>query len=407
MRLHRRRTGKTLTRAGAATDRLVVLAAGIAEAEIVHRALGGGHHAESGEQRIGHGLGRFHVARHHRRRRLGIQHTAGRHQELQRLETAGIERDRLLHQAAEHVEHHRLGDRQRGVEIAALLRRGAAEIDARPPRLPIHLHPHHDRHAAIHLHPRRAVAEAPDHAAHRLRRLGLHLLHRAADPLHGFAADQRLQTLHPQLIRRHLSLQIREQLIGIARRPGPSRQALTPGLLQKHATLQQGHVVEQQPLLFDRAAVGRHRPRRDAAHIGVMAAGSHEGHQAIGSEHGGDHGEIRQMRATVEGVVGHHRIARRQRRQHTALHIPQQRQDALAHRSQMHRDMGGVGHQTASGVKQSAGEIQPLADVHRGAGLLQARAHLLGDRHEAMAEQRKADRIKVIVRLRLMGHGRD
>src|SRR3546814_4512168 len=51
------------TRARAAGDRLIILAGVIAEGEIVHRALRGGHRAEGGEQRVGDDLARLDIAR--------------------------------------------------------------------------------------------------------------------------------------------------------------------------------------------------------------------------------------------------------------------------------------------------------------------------------------------------------
>ena len=122
MTLHRIGAREPLSGSGSTADRLVVLTAVIAEAQIVHRSLACRQGSHSGEQGIGDRLGGFHIAGHHRRRRQGVQQTARRHDQLQRLEATGVQRNRLLHQATEGVEHHRLGDRQRGIEVAGLLR---------------------------------------------------------------------------------------------------------------------------------------------------------------------------------------------------------------------------------------------------------------------------------------------
>ena len=121
MALHRRRTGKTVAigpdpSPGTATDGFVILTTGrsrggIAKAEIVHRALGRCLHAKGGEQGVGGGLGGLHIARHHGSWRLRIEQTARRHDQLDRLKAAGVERNLLCHQTAQHVEHHGLGDR--------------------------------------------------------------------------------------------------------------------------------------------------------------------------------------------------------------------------------------------------------------------------------------------------------
>jgi hypothetical protein len=86
--MHRRCAVETRPRAGAAADRFVVLMAVVAEGEVVHRALGGGHHAERAVEGIHHALRRFHVARDHRRRRARIEQAAGRDHDVQRAQSS-------------------------------------------------------------------------------------------------------------------------------------------------------------------------------------------------------------------------------------------------------------------------------------------------------------------------------
>jgi hypothetical protein len=67
---------KPFARAAAAGDRLVVLVPGVAEGEVVHRALARRHHASAPYSVLvdaGRGLD---VARHHRGRRMRVQHAA-------------------------------------------------------------------------------------------------------------------------------------------------------------------------------------------------------------------------------------------------------------------------------------------------------------------------------------------
>ena len=54
---------------------------------------------------------------------------------------------------------------------------------------------------------------------------------------------------------------------------------------------------------------------------------------------------------------------------------------------------GALAIRRAVGVEQRAGEIQPLLDVHRIGGVLQGRAHLLGDGHEQVVEHLQPHRI--------------
>ncbi len=91
--------------ARAAGDRLVVLVARVAEGEVVHRALAGRHHAERAVERVGDAGRGLDVAGDHRRRRPRVEHRALGDDHLQRLQAAGVERDVVVDQGAEHVEH--------------------------------------------------------------------------------------------------------------------------------------------------------------------------------------------------------------------------------------------------------------------------------------------------------------
>ena len=65
VRLQPHRSSKALTRAATTGHRFVVLAAAIAEADVVHRSLAGRLGAESRKQQIAEGLRHLHVAGHH------------------------------------------------------------------------------------------------------------------------------------------------------------------------------------------------------------------------------------------------------------------------------------------------------------------------------------------------------
>ena len=183
MALHSAAAGETAAigehpGATAAGHGLVVLAAVITEAEVVHRALARRQHPQGAEQGIGHRLRSLHIAAHHRRGEGGMQQATERHHQVDRLEAAGIERDRLRHQHPKHVEHHRLGDRQRGVEITALLGGGAAEVHPHPPLPVVGLDRHHNARAVVEFHGMTTGTEPIDHRPHRLGGVALHIPHR-------------------------------------------------------------------------------------------------------------------------------------------------------------------------------------------------------------------------------------
>ena len=51
--------------------------------------------------------------------------------------------------------------------------------------------------------------------------------------------------------------------------------------------------------------------------------------------------------------------------------------------------MGGIGYQLTRRIEEGAGEIEPLADVHRAGALLQPPTHLLGDGCKAVVVELK------------------
>ena len=121
------------------------------------------------------------------------------------------------------------------------------------------------------------------------------------------------------------------------------------------------------------------------------------GHKEAGlipvAEHRRDGGDVGQVGAAMERVVAEQRVAGLQRCDITGRHLGQQVAHAVAHRSKVHRNVGGIGHQGTRGIKQRTGEIQTLADVHGAAALAQLFPHLFSDRHEAVAKQFRLQRV--------------
>ena len=151
MALHGIGAVETAACAGATGNRLVVLHAIVAERQVVHRALGIGHDAERAVQRVGHALRRFDIAGDHGGRPLRVEEAARRHDKLDGREAAVIQRDVTLDEGAQHVQRGRARDRQRGIEVAVVLRRAAAEIDDGRAAFARHADGHADRQAVVHL----------------------------------------------------------------------------------------------------------------------------------------------------------------------------------------------------------------------------------------------------------------
>ncbi len=132
------------------------------------------------------------------------------------------------------------------------------------------------------------------------------------------------------------------------------------------------------------AAEGGHGAGGEPADLGVVAAGRDQEQQRppLLVEDRRDDGDVGKVRAPVVGVVDGVGVAR----PHGALVAPQHLLDGLAHGAEVDGDVGGVGDQVALGVEQGAGEVEAFLDVDGVGGVLEADAHLLGDRHEEVVE---------------------
>ena len=213
---------------GAAADGLVVLVAIVAEGEVVHRALRRGQHPERAVQRVGDALRGLDVAGDHRGGVARVQHAALRNDDLDRLETALVHRDRLVDQGAEHVQHRGAADRRRRVEIVGELRARAGEIDHGAARLPIDAHPHADHRAIVERILEGAVLERPEHPAHRFLGVVLYVPRVGQHRIQSELADHPQQLARPPGARGDLGLQVGHVLARVARRISARRRAAHP-----------------------------------------------------------------------------------------------------------------------------------------------------------------------------------
>ena len=197
------------------------------------------------------------------------------------------------------------------------------------------------------------------------------------------------QFLHALLVGGDLRFQIVDVLQRIARRIFAAGQQRIEFFLAEAAAIDQLEIVDVDAFLLDRGGVRRHRARRDAADIGMVAArGDPEQDLAAVEDRRAD-GDVGQMRAAVIGRVDRVDVARAD----LAFVLADDGLDRAIHRAEMHRHVRGVGDQRAVAVEHRAGEIEPLLDVDRIGGVLQRHAHLLGDRHEQIVEHFEHDRI--------------
>ncbi len=216
------------------------------------------------------------------------------------------------------------------------------------------------------------------------------MLHVGVDHLAAELAHHAFQLLRPLLAGGHLGLEVRD--IGIRRAAGirAGHQDFAGLGLPEHAFVDEFPVVDQHAFILHHPAVGRHGAGRETAHVGMVPAGGdvEDDLVAVLLPHRGDHGDVGQVGAAVVGGVQHEDVALRHHRV-----LVDDRFHRGAHGPQMHRHVRGVGDQVPGRVEDGAGEVQPLLDRHGDGGVLQHRAHLLGDRHEEVVEHLQQHRI--------------
>ncbi len=164
-------------------------------------------------------------------------------------------------------------------------------------------------------------------------------------------------------------------------------------VLAERALVDELEVVEEHALLVDRRGERRHRARRRAADIGVVAArgDAEEDLRPVVREHRRHDRDVGQVRAAIIGRVQCEDVA--------GAHLaPFWRMIASTERSMEPRCTGMCGAlatRSPVGVEHRAGEVEPLLDVDRIGRVLQRHAHLLGDRHEEVVEDLEHDRVDV------------
>ena len=252
-------------------------------------------------------------------------------------------------------------------------------------------HPHH--RAVVHLVGERTVLEHVDDPTDLLLGVVLDVAHVGVHDIQAEMRDHLVQLPRALLVGGDLRAKVGEVLLDVAGGIASGGEEVAQLGLAEAALLNQQLIIDQHAFFVDATAVRRHRSRRDAADIGVVAARADEKEYVAARfvENRRDHGNVGQVRAAVVGRVEHVDIAR----PHRAGPLADDRLDALAHRAQVHRQVRRIRHQAAMAIEDGAGEVKPLLDVDRLRGIGQRRPHLLGDRHEQVVEDLQHHRIDV------------
>ena len=235
----------------AACDGFVILVAVIAEGEIVHGALGGGHRAEGAEKCIRHGLARLDIAADHRGGEGGREHRAFGNDDLDRLEAAFIERDIVIHHAAEDIKHGGARDGGRRVEIACECRTRAREVDQRAARAAVHFHGDADFRAVVHRQFEARILQPGDDAADIFFGIVLHMGHVGLDHIEAEFGDHAAKLLRALFAGGNLRPKIGNVLFRVA--GGVSRLSQQRAHLgfAEAAALDDAEVVDQHAFFLD------------------------------------------------------------------------------------------------------------------------------------------------------------
>ena len=311
---------------------------------------------------------------------------------MQRLHASRIHWNVRAHQRAEHVKNAGPTNRRGRIEVALGLSAGPAEVDHGLPRSPVNADIRGNPLVAIHRAFKPPVLEPVDHAPHRLLGVIANMRHVGANRRCAVMRHQRLQFPCSLGVGGQLRLEVGQVSVRIAGRPGPLRQRGPEARFLESTLRHQQEVVEQHALFVDVPAVGRHGARRDPADVGVMGPGGHEKVRCPGvlQEHRRNHRQVGQMCASVIRRIDQVGFAGTR----SGFAGIEGRLDAGVHRSEVYRHVRRIGDQLAVRIEQGAGKIQPLLDVDRVRGVLQHRAHLLGNVHEAVVEYFQEHRIR-------------
>ena len=224
--LHNAGAVKRGPRAGAAGDGFVVLIFVVAEGEVGHRSVRARKHAKRAVEAIGGGLRYFHVARDHSCRVNGREHAAVRDDDFDGLQTPRVHRNFVIHQRAEHVEHHGAADAARRVEIARALCGCAGEIYLRCTLIAIDRHFDMNVTAVVEINAKLAIGELVNRTTYALFCVVLHMLHIRDNHLATEVLDHLGQLVCALVAACHLRAQVADILRDVANRISVMRENL-------------------------------------------------------------------------------------------------------------------------------------------------------------------------------------
>src|SRR6202166_1333793 len=138
-----------------------------------------------------------------------------------------------------------------------------------------------------------------DDAAHALRRIILDVAHIGAGDRQGEIAHHLAQFAYAHLVGGDLRLDVVDVLQRIARRIFGALQELIGLFLAEAAAFDQFEIIDIDAFLLDGRGVRRHRARRNAADVGMMAARGDPEQDLAAVEYRRADSDVRKVRAAV------------------------------------------------------------------------------------------------------------
>ena len=295
-----------------------------------------------------------------------------------------------------------LGERQRVVDRALDLRRGAGPVGDHRVAMLVQRDEQPDRLVEVDavvveevLEAEAAVRQIPDRAARQPFGVVDDLLHHRDHAVGAIARDQVEELPLGDVAGREL----RAQVAVDARR---QTHVLLDDREQRFVPLSRRIELERrdaQPLLVDLGRVRRVGPRHAATHVGVMADGGGKRDPAAVDEERLEHENVGQVHPAFERIVEREDVARLHRVAVAGHHRGQRGRD----RSQVTGQRQSLRHQLAVGVAEGGREIHVVLDH---AGIRRAdnrQRHLVGDREDRVLEELEGDRIALVAHPRPRG----
>ncbi len=213
----------------------------------------------------------FNVPGDHGGRITRVEHRSFRHDQIDRLQAPGIQRNVIINQRSEDIKNCCPCYRRRCVEVVIKLIGRTGEIDRRRTGFLMDRDLGFHHRTIIHFIGKLAVFEHINHPANAFLGIVLHVAHIGMHNIKPEVIDHLAQFLHALFIGGNLCAQIGDVLIRVTCRVfRPFQKGGQTGFV-KLALINQFEIVDQNAFFLKNAGIWRHRARGNPANIGMVA----------------------------------------------------------------------------------------------------------------------------------------